>query len=180
MLSPLTSKFLAEVQSGGTCVVGVTSSGFGTGAEWESEWWDDMGRNWMPFFDNLRLYLAHFPGQEATQLEATASHPGDTQALWSTLRDTLGLGEEGATVQVHDATGTVEGIGERQALVRLTTPMPGTLSICTYGDAGADPATAGVRGYLFSPDAANYLHHEEPAWQAWLQALALPRPAHGQ
>jgi uncharacterized protein YndB with AHSA1/START domain len=179
-LSPLTSEFLIEAQSGGTCIVRVTTSGFGTGAEWESEWWDDMGRNWMPFFDNLRLYLQHFPGQEATQLEATASHPGDAQALWSTLHDTLGLGEESATVQVHDATGTVERIGERQALVRLTTPMPGILSIYSYGDDGADTATAGVRAYLFSPDAADYVHHEEPAWQAWLQALRLPRPAHGQ
>ena len=54
-LSPLTSEFLVEAQSGGTCVVRVTSSGFGTGADWESEWWDDMGNSWMPLFDNLRL-----------------------------------------------------------------------------------------------------------------------------
>ena len=31
-----------------------------------------MAPGWMPFFDNLRLYLTHFPGQEATRLEATA------------------------------------------------------------------------------------------------------------
>ena len=42
-LSPLTSEFLVEAQSGGTCIVRVTSSGFGTGAAWESEFWDDMG-----------------------------------------------------------------------------------------------------------------------------------------
>ena len=93
-LSPLTSEFLVEAQSGGTCVVRVTSSGFGTGADWESEFWDELGPNWMPFFDNLRLYLAHFPGQEATPLEVTASHPGDADALWSTLHDALGLGDE--------------------------------------------------------------------------------------
>src|SRR6478736_1615162 len=84
-----------EEREGGSRIVRVTSSGFGTGAAWESEFWDDMGLNWMPFFDNLRLYLSHFPGQEATQLEVTASHPGDAEALWSTLRDALGLGEEG-------------------------------------------------------------------------------------
>src|SRR5215207_10192737 len=122
-LSPLTSEFLVEAQSGGTCVVRVTTSGFGTGAAWESEFWDDMGSNWMPFFDNLRLYLAHFPGQEATQLEATASHPGDAEALWSTLHDALGLGDEGATVEVRGATGTVERVGERQTLLRLTAPV---------------------------------------------------------
>ncbi len=90
------------------------------------------------------------------------------------------LGEEGATVQVRGATGTIERIGERQVLVRLTTPVPGILSIYTYGDDAAATATAGVRAYLFSPDAADYVYHEEPAWQAWLQALRLPRPAHGQ
>ncbi len=141
-LSPLTSEFLVEAQSGGTCVVRVTSSGFGTGAAWESEWWDNMGPNWMPSFDNLRLYLAHFPGQQATHLEATATHPGDAETLWSTLRDALGLGHEGATVEVRDATGTVERVGERHAQVRLTAPIPGILNVVTYGQAEASqPAT---------------------------------------
>src|SRR4029078_873903 len=89
---------------GGTCIVRVTSSGFGTGAAWESEFWDDMGLNWMPFFDNLRLYLSHFPGQEATQLEVTASHPGDAETLWSTLHDAPELGDEGTTVARRGAT----------------------------------------------------------------------------
>ncbi len=151
----------------------VTSSGFGTGAAWESEFWDDMGANWMPFFDNLRLYLSHFPGQEATQLEVTASHPGDADAVWSTLRDALGLGEEGATVQVRGATGTVERVGQRQTLIRLTAPVPGILSIFAYGPGDAK-ATAGIRAYLFSADAADYVRREEPAWQAWLQGLSNP------
>ncbi|WP_164701088.1 SRPBCC domain-containing protein [Modestobacter sp. KNN46-3] len=172
-LSPLTSEFLVEARSGGTCVVRVTSSGFGTGAAWESEWWEDMGSSWRPFFDNLRLYLAHFPGQEATQLEAAASHPGDAGALWSTLRDALGLGEEGATVEVRGATGTVERVGERQALVRLTAPVPGMLSVFTYGE-GNGTALAGVRAYLFSADAADHVRREQPAWQAWLQELSVP------
>ena len=177
VLSPLTSEFLIEAQSGGTCVVRVTSSGFGTGADWESEFWADMGPSWMPFFDNLRLYLSHFPGQEATAFEASASHLGDADAIWSTLREELALGDEGATVEVRGATGTVERVGERQALVRLTAPVPGMLSVFTYGeDYGVDEgtATAGVRAYLFSADAADYVRREEPAWQAWLQGLSVP------
>ena len=42
-LSPMTSEFVVEALSGGTCVVRVTTSGFGTGADWEAEWWADMG-----------------------------------------------------------------------------------------------------------------------------------------
>jgi uncharacterized protein YndB with AHSA1/START domain len=171
-LSPLTSEFLVEARSGGTCVVRVTSSGFGTGAEWESEFWDDMGPSWMPFFDSLRLYLAHFPGQEATQLEAAASHPGDVGTVWSALQHALHLGDEGASVDVRGATGTVERVGERQTLVRLTAPVPGMLNVFAFGE-GNGKTTAGVRAYLFSPDAADFVRREQPAWQTWLHELSL-------
>ena len=178
-LSPLTSEFLVEARSGGTCIVRVTSSGFGTGADWESEFWADMGSSWMPFFDNLRLYLSRFPGQEATRLEVTASHPGDAEALWSTLHDALGLGEEGATVDIRGTTGRVERVGARQALIRLHAPVPGMLSVFTHGE-GSGKATAGARAYLFSADAAEYVRREEPAWQDWLQGLSSrPDPLHG-
>ena len=172
-LSPLTSEFLVEAQSGGTCVVRVTSSGFGTGADWESEFWDDMGASWMPFFDNLRLYLSHFPGQEATQLEVSAVHPGEAGSVWSALRDALGLGAEGSAVEVRGATGTVERVGERQALVRLTGPVPGMFTAFAHA-AGEGTSTAGVRAYLFSADAADYVQRERPGWQGFLQGLSVP------
>jgi hypothetical protein len=70
-------------------------------------------------------------------------------------------------------TGTVERVGERQALLRLTAPVPGMLSVFTFGE-GDGKATAGVRAYLFSADAADYVRQEEPAWQDWLQGLAVP------
>lgn len=171
-LSPLTSEFLVEARSGGTCVVRVTSSGFGTGAGWESEWWDDMGQNWKPFFDNLRLYLAHFPGQQATRLEVGVSHRADAERLWSTMRDSLGLGRQGTAVEVRGSAGTVERVGSRQALVRLTAPVPGMLSVFVH-DEDAGRATAGVRAYLFSADAPDHVRREEPAWRAWLDGLVV-------
>jgi len=172
-LSPMTSEFVVEARSGGTCVVRVTTSGFGTGADWEQEWWDDMGVNWTPQFDVLRLYLAQFPGQEATRLEVTASHSGDVETLWSALRDGLGLHDEGASVDVRGTTGVVERIGDRHALVRLTGPVPGMLSAFAYGqDEGA--VAVGVRLFLFSADAAEHARREEPAWQAWLDGLVVP------
>jgi len=170
-LSPLTSEFLVEAQSGGTCIVRVTSSGFGTGADWEPDFWQDMGTSWLPSFDNLRLYLSDFTGQEATPLEASASRPGDAEALWSTLRDALGLGVAGATVELRDATGTVEVVRDRQALVRLTAPVPGMLTLFTH-DEGDGRAAAGVRAYLFSADAADYVRREQSGWEAWLNETA--------
>lgn len=167
-LSALTSEFLVEARSGGTCVVRVTSSGFGTGAAWESEFWDDMGANWMPFFDNLRLYLAHFAGQDATQLDVSTSRPGDPDAVWARFRDAVGLGEAGTAVEVRDTSGTIERVGERQALVLLTAPLPGMLSLSAFGEEDGR-VTLGVRAYLFSADAADYVRREEPAWREWLQ-----------
>ncbi|GIG39212.1 SRPBCC domain-containing protein [Cellulomonas phragmiteti] len=169
-LSPMTSEFVVEARSGGTCVVHVTTSGFGTGADWEQEWWDDMGTSWKPSFDVLREYLARFPGQQATLLEADASHPGDAAAVWSALREALGLGEEGSAVDVRGHTGTVVRLAERQAVVRLTAPVPGVLSASVH-DGGQGGAGAYLRAHLFSPDAAAYVQREEPAWRAWLADL---------
>jgi hypothetical protein len=131
-----------------------------------------MGTSWLPFFENLRLYLTYFPGQEATQLEVSASHPGDADELWTTLHDSLGLGGEGDTIEVRGATGTVERVGRRQALIRFTAPVPGMLTVFAHAD-GEGTASAGVRAYLFSADAADYVRREEPSWQAWLEGLSV-------
>ena len=88
------------------------------------------------------------------------------------MRDALGLGDERATVEVRGSTGTVERVGERQALVRLTAPVPGMLSVSVF-DWGDGRATAGVRAHLFSADAADYVRREEPAWQTWLEGLSV-------
>lgn len=169
-LSPLTSEFVVEARSGGTCVVRVTSSGFGTGAAWEQEFWDDLGPQWMPFFDNLRVYLERFTGQESSHLEASASLAGDGGAVWQRVLDAVpGLGEHGAVVEVRGARGTVERVGHGEGLVRLTEPVPGMLNLYTF--ASGDTTTAGVRGFLFSPDAAEYVRRERGAWQEWLEAL---------
>jgi uncharacterized protein YndB with AHSA1/START domain len=169
-LSPLTSEFVVEARSGGTCVVRVTSSGFGTGAAWEQEFWDDLEPQWKPFFDNLRVYLERFTGQESTHLEASAALTGDGAAVWQRVLDAVpGLGELGADVEVRGARGTVERVGHLEGLVRLTEPVPGMLNL--YAFAMGEATTAGVRGFLFSPDAAEYVRREQGAWRGWLAGL---------
>jgi uncharacterized protein YndB with AHSA1/START domain len=170
-LSPMTSEFLVEAKSGGTCIVRVTTSGFGRGAEWEAEFWDEMGPGWLPFFDNLRLYLRDFAGQEAVQLEASSSFPGHAGQVWSGLRAALGLGDAGTEVHIHEAAGTVERLDERQALIRIATPLPGMLSISTFTEMQGR-TTVGVRAYLFSPEAPAYIERERAGWQAWLESLS--------
>src|ERR687891_698110 len=43
-VTPLATEFLVEARSGGTCVVRVVSSAFGSGADWENEFFDEMLR----------------------------------------------------------------------------------------------------------------------------------------
>ena len=170
LLSPMTSEFVVEAKSGGTCVVRVTTSGFGTGAEWEAQWWDSMGVNWKPYFDNLRLYLTEFAGQEATHLEASASHTSDGHAVWAAMRSAAGLGEQGSDFALRDVTGTVEHLGDLHALIHLTAPVPGMLTLSVFEVDEAD-TFATIRAYLFGADAEDYVQREQLNWQAWLEAL---------
>jgi uncharacterized protein YndB with AHSA1/START domain len=72
-VTPLATEFLVEARSGGTCVVRVVSSAYGTGADWEHEFWGEMETGWAPVLDNLRIYLTHFAGQRATATTSSAT-----------------------------------------------------------------------------------------------------------
>jgi uncharacterized protein YndB with AHSA1/START domain len=168
-VTPLATEFLVEAQSGGTCVVRVVSSAFGTGADWELEFFGDMEKGWAPFFANLHLYLTQFPGQRVTSLSALATVPGNGEAVWSAMRGALGIGAVGQTVETHGLSGRVERIGESDALVRVSEP-PGFLMIAA-SDMRNGSSYAQVMGYLFSEGAAEYVAREQASWRAWLQDL---------
>jgi uncharacterized protein YndB with AHSA1/START domain len=176
-VTPLVTEFLVEAQSGGTCVLRVVSSAFGTGADWEQEFFEDMERNWVPFFDNLRLYLEQFPGQRVTSLSTSAEVPGHVDAVWSAIRRTLGAGEVGQAVEARGVTGRVERIGAapgpNELLLSVTDPVPGFLGFAAH-DKGDGSTLTFVAGYLFADDAPAFVAREEPAWKAWLESLPLP------
>jgi uncharacterized protein YndB with AHSA1/START domain len=176
--TPLVSEFLVEARSGGTCVVRVVSSAFGVGADWEEEFFADMARNWIPMFDHLRLYLAHFPGQQVTSLEVAAEVPGTTDAAWSALRQSLGVDPQGDTGQIVEAlgvTGVVDLLGDERLVVRTSDPVPGLLAFSVWPTDGS-PAGARVMltGYVYGADAPGYVEREKPAWQAWAEGLGAP------
>jgi uncharacterized protein YndB with AHSA1/START domain len=56
-ISPIATEFLVESQSGGTCVLRVVSSAYGTGAEWEHEFFAQMVEGWGAMLDNLAKQL---------------------------------------------------------------------------------------------------------------------------
>jgi uncharacterized protein YndB with AHSA1/START domain len=169
-VTPLATEFVVEAQSGGTCVVRVVSSAFGTGAEWEREFFADMERGWVPFFENLRVYLTHFPGQAATTMRVSADLPGAARAAMAAVGDALGAGQVGQPAEVRGLPGTIEAISEMAVVVRLTEPARGYLMFSAY-DTGRSSSRIGLEGYLFSADAADYIAREEPSWREWLQSL---------
>jgi uncharacterized protein YndB with AHSA1/START domain len=169
-VTPLATEFVVEAQSGGTCVVRVVSSAFGTGADWEREFFAEMERGWVPFFENLRLYLAHFPGQVATTMRVSADVPGAASAAMAALGDALGAGEVGRPVEVRGLHGTIQGVSETAVVVRVTEPARGYLMFLAY-DLGNGSSRVGLEGYLFSADAAAYVEREESSWREWLSAL---------
>jgi uncharacterized protein YndB with AHSA1/START domain len=171
-VTPLATEFLVEAQSGGTCVVRVVSSAFGTGADWEGEFFAEMERMWLPFFDRLRLYLTHFPGQRVTQMEVNLDVSGDPSPLWAAMRAALPGVEEGQPFQVRDLIGRVESVGDVQMLVRLTDPVPGMLAFVAFAT-GEDTARASVQGHLFSAGAPAFVERERAAWREWLDGLGV-------
>ena len=172
-VTPLVTEFVVEAQSGGTCVVRVVSSAFGTGADWEQEFMGDMAKYWLPFFDNLRLYLTHFPGQRATSLEVAADVPGAPGPVLSAMREALGAEAVGKPVDTRGVTGQVQRIGENELLLRLTDPVPGLLGFVAF-DKGDGSTMAAVQGWLFSEDAPAFVEQEQPAWKEWLESPAIP------
>lgn len=52
-VSPIATEFLIEAVSGGTCVVRVVTSAYGTGADWENEFFDQMAIDLIPILDRL-------------------------------------------------------------------------------------------------------------------------------
>jgi uncharacterized protein YndB with AHSA1/START domain len=174
-VTPMVTEFLVQANSGGTCSLRVVTSAFGSGADWEQEFFEDMEKHWLPYFDNLRLYLTHFPGQQVTSMALEADVDGPLDAVWSAVRQNLGATEVGQPIQIRDVTGHVERIGTeiRELLVRIDGPVPGFLLFAAY-EPGNDKARAAITGYLFSEAAARYVEQEKAGWKAWLEDLLIP------
>ena len=173
MTTPLMTEFLVAARSGGSCVVRVVSSAFGSGADWEGEFFERLGQMWQPFFDNLRLYLMHFPGQRVTSLSAQATLPRPSANVWSAMLRELGVGAAGQPVEARGIKGSVERLGEVEILLRVTSPVEGFLQFGAI-DQGDGSTWTQLEGYLFSADAPEYVARERAGWKAWLDQLAEP------
>ena len=56
-VTPIATEFLIESASGGSCVIRVVSSAYGSGADWENEFFAEMAAGWAELLDNLGPHL---------------------------------------------------------------------------------------------------------------------------
>jgi uncharacterized protein YndB with AHSA1/START domain len=52
-VTPIATEFLIESASGGSCVIRVVTSAYGSGADWENEFFAEMVAGWGEILDNL-------------------------------------------------------------------------------------------------------------------------------
>jgi uncharacterized protein YndB with AHSA1/START domain len=56
-LTPIATEFLVESASGGSCVIRVVTSAYGSGADWENEFFAEMIADVIAILDNLATHL---------------------------------------------------------------------------------------------------------------------------
>jgi uncharacterized protein YndB with AHSA1/START domain len=56
-VTPIATEFLIESRSGGSCVIRVVSSAYGSGADWENEFFAEMVAGWGAMLENLAKHL---------------------------------------------------------------------------------------------------------------------------
>jgi len=76
LISPIATEFLLEAASGGSCILRVVSSSYGSGADWENEYFAEMVAGWgevpfgpdeqTPWLENLTRHLNAAHATEGT------------------------------------------------------------------------------------------------------------------
>jgi uncharacterized protein YndB with AHSA1/START domain len=171
-VTPLATEFLVEARSGGTCVVRVVTSAFGTGEGWEDTFWREMTNGWAPMLDNLRLYMTHFSGARANTMWVTANCAAAPDAAIAAVRSGLGIGATGERVNARGISGVVERSLDTHFLIRVERPVAALFSFFAFGD-GVSTAVQLI-GYIYDHEAAAYVDRECDAWREWLAAVTSP------
>jgi hypothetical protein len=168
-------------RAGGTCIVRLVQTGFGSGQDWDDQY-DAMSGGWQLFLRNLQLHLLHFHGQTATASLPMAMWPGPRERAWAALTRHLGIpvapsvGDRIRT-SAGEAAGdapTLEGTVVDAASCRLVLlvdqPAPGTALIAAEG--AGEQVTVSVWTYLYGSEGAVAATRDEPRWANWLAAGA--------
>jgi hypothetical protein len=145
---------------------------FTTTGDWDKEL-DDLHKGWDDYLENLRLYLAHFPGQKCSTILLTGHTSGLQAEAYRALLDALGVasGSIGQAVatgpEAPRLAGTVERKGPRELLLRLSEPAPGTALLFSYQY--GEKAVVNVHAYLYGDGAEAVAAREVPRWESFMR-----------
>jgi uncharacterized protein YndB with AHSA1/START domain len=176
----LAHEWLVEARAGGSCVVRVVASGFGTGDDWDA-CYDGLSNGWPIFLENLRLHLTHFAGRSARMLHLVAPRPGTTaDGAFAELCAALGVDAAmvpGARLETDNdgvpaLTGAVDSVLPNAYVFRVDAPLPGTGFVSA--ERYADDVVLHVALYLYGDAAVADAAARD--WGAWLTAR-FPAPA---
>jgi uncharacterized protein YndB with AHSA1/START domain len=173
---PLATELIVEARSGSTCVLRLVHSLFASTGDWDDQL-ESMESGWPPFFDVLRLYLTHFPGQPCSGFRLIGDAPGSEEDAWSSLSQALGLkgatpGDPLSTAKgTPPLTGVIERLGKgknlHEVLLRLEKPAPGAAFLGAFTWGGKVHVIVSL--YLYGERVADVATREEAAWQRWIE-----------
>ena len=175
----LAFEWLVDARDGGTCVVRLVNTGFGSGDDWDGQY-DAMSDGWQLFLLNLKLHLEHFRGQTATAQLPTAMWAGPRDTAWTNLADQLGIGSAPVVGERIDTggddapklAGTVVDVASWRLALLVDQPALGTAILAVEGK--SDQVSVSIWSYLYGADGAAAAKRDEPRWAKWLSDRALP------
>jgi len=171
----LAFEWIVEARDGGTCVVRLVNSGFGSGDDWDDQY-DAMADGWQLFMGNLRLHLEHFRGRTATALLPMATWQVPPSMAWDELTRGLEIDPHpnmGDTIDIRlpdglGMTGTVADARDHSISLVLVRPVDGTAFISAEGAGGQ--TSVSIWSYLYGAEQAALAERDTPRWAAWLAA----------
>jgi uncharacterized protein YndB with AHSA1/START domain len=169
----LAFEWLVEGRDGGSTVVRLVNTGFGSGQEWDAQY-DAMGEGWAMFLLNLQLHLEHFPGQTATSALPLGAWAGTRDEAWQRLTGDLGIPaapDVGQRVEVAGAdtpalAGTIVDVTPHRISLLVDRPAPGTAFMAAEG--WGEGISVSVWLYLYGSEGAAAIERDEPRWVEWL------------
>lgn len=169
-------EWTVEARDGGSCVVRLVHSGFGSGEDWDAQY-DAMEGGWKMFLLNLQLHCKHFAGQSATAALPTVMAPGPREELWTAVTAALGASSAPSAGERVELTAgddlklageVVETVPYRVSLL-VEDPVPGTAVVAVEGM--GDQFSVSIWSYLYGDQGAAAVSRDEPRWQKWLDEL---------
>lgn len=172
-------EWLVETRDGGTCIVRLVNSGFGSGDDWDAQY-DAMKDGWSMFLNNLKMHLENFGGQTARVSLPTAPWADSRDDAWSRLTRDLGIAPSPAIgerihLQTSDGPslgGTVADATPWRLSILVDEPSPGTALLAA--ESMGDSVSVSIWSYLYGDDGAAAAERDEPLWQRWLDERATP------